>query len=99
MKKLIVLGTLAIGMMSFAANGTGALQGNRQPNGQTRMEANNGICVVTGTTTRGNAGTFIGTGVKSGNTTNRNGQGAGINRHGVPGQGLGRTTQQLPEKK
>ncbi|MGL4568361.1 MAG: hypothetical protein ACRCU6_07505 [Fusobacteriaceae bacterium] len=91
MKKiLLVMGVLTLGALTFAANGTGAKLGNRQPNGQTRMEANNGICTVTGTTTRGNAGTFQGTGVKSGAQTNRNGQGAGVNRYGVAGRGLGR---------
>ncbi|MGL4403486.1 MAG: hypothetical protein ACRCTS_07190 [Fusobacteriaceae bacterium] len=100
-KTILVIGVLTLGALTFAANGTGAKLGNRQPNGQTRMEANNGICTVTGTTTRGNAGTFQGTGIKSGNQTGKNGQGAGINRQGAPGRGLGRTAtaQQTTDKK
>jgi hypothetical protein len=61
MKKIILATMLVLGVSTFAANGTSSLQGNRQPNGQTRMEANGGICVTTGTTTRGNAGSFLGT--------------------------------------
>lgn len=84
MKKIIlVVGVLTLGALTFAANGTGAKQGNRQPNGQTRMEANNGICTVTGTTTRGNAGTF---------------QGTEVNRNGVAGRGLGRTATNTTQK-
>lgn len=86
MKKLLVFGLLVLGAVTFVANGQGAKQGNRQPNGMTRMEANNGICTVTGTTERANQGTFVGTGVKSGNTE-RTGQGAGVNRKGQPGRG------------
>lgn len=66
MKKTILAGLLVIGAVSFAANGTGALAGNNQPNGVTRMEANNGICTVTGTAVRGNSGSFMGKGTKSG---------------------------------
>ena len=93
MKKLLVVGLLVLGAVTFAANGQGARQGNRQPNGVTRMAANNGICTVSGTTERANAGTFVGTGVRSGNTNNkavRNGQGAGVNRNGVAGRGQNR---------
>lgn len=67
MKKTILAGLLVIGAVSFAANGTGTLAGNNQPNGVTRMEANNGICSVTGTSTRANSGNFMGKGMKSGN--------------------------------
>nr|WP_307775458.1 hypothetical protein [uncultured Cetobacterium sp.] len=60
MKKLLIIGTLIIGAVTFAANGTGTKRGNAQPNGMTRMEANNGICVVSKTTERANAGEFLG---------------------------------------
>lgn len=69
MKKTILAGLLVLGAVSFAANGTGARMGNSQPNGMTRMAANNGVCVVTGTSERGNAGTFMGNGMRSGNSS------------------------------
>lgn len=62
MKKLLVMGVLVLGSITFAANGTGKLSGNAQPNGVTKMAANNGICVVTGTSERANKGEFIGPG-------------------------------------
>lgn len=77
MKKLLVIGLLALGAVTFAANGQGARQGNGQPNGMTRMEANNGICTVTGTTERANQGKFMGSGMKSGKS-GRKGSGYGM---------------------
>ena len=76
MKKLLIIGTLVLGAVTFAASGTGKLAGNAQPNGVTRMAANNGICVVTGTTERANKGEFVGSG-KGGQNQNLNTQGRG----------------------
>ncbi|MDX8337487.1 hypothetical protein [Candidatus Cetobacterium colombiensis] len=78
MKKLLIIGTLVLGSIAFAANGTGRLAGNAQPNGVTRMAANNGVCVVTGTTERANKGEFVGPG---------RGQGQGRGRMAGKGQG------------
>ena len=78
MKKLLIIGTLVLGAVTFAANGTGKLAGNAQPNGVTRMAANNGICVVTGTTERANKGEFVGSGrVAQNQNLNNQGRGRG----------------------
>ncbi|MHA4989074.1 hypothetical protein [Cetobacterium somerae] len=76
MKKLLIIGTLVLGAVTFAANGTGRLAANAQPKGVTRMAANNGVCVVTGTTERANKGEFIGSG-RGGQNQNLNNQGRG----------------------
>ena len=76
MKKLLIIGTLVLGTVTFAANGTGRLAANAQPKGVTRMAANNGVCVVTGTTERANKGEFVGSG-RGGQNQNLNNQGRG----------------------
>lgn len=76
MKKLLIIGTLVLGAVTFAANGTGRLAANAQAKGVTRMAANNGVCVVTGTTERANKGEFIGSG-RGGQNQNLNNQGRG----------------------
>lgn len=65
MKKLILLGTFILGTVAFSAGGLG----NRQINGMTSMDANNGICVVTGTTQRGLQGAYQGNGINFKNNT------------------------------
>ncbi|MCQ8213404.1 hypothetical protein NON08_12925 [Cetobacterium somerae] len=84
MKKLLVLGVLILGTVTFSANGTGKLAGNSQPNKTTRMAANNGICVVTGTNERANKGESIGPGRAQNQTQGKgkmrgNGQGRMLN--------------------
>ncbi|MBC2852082.1 hypothetical protein H5J22_11805 [Cetobacterium sp. 8H] len=85
MKKLLIIGTLILGTLTFAANGTGRLAGNAQTNKMTRMAANNGLCVVTGTTERANKGEFLGQG--RGQNQNFNNQG----RRKMRNNGQGKT--------
>ncbi|MDX8336927.1 MULTISPECIES: hypothetical protein [Cetobacterium] len=83
MKKLLFVGILVLGTVTFSANGTGKLAGNSQPNGTTKMEANNGICTVTGTTQRANKGEFVGPGREQSQGRGKmrgNGQGRMINK-------------------
>lgn len=84
MKILLVFGVLILGTVTFSANGTGKLAGNSQPNRTTRMAANNGICVVTGTSERANKGESIGPGRGQNQTQDKgkmrgNGQGRMLN--------------------
>lgn len=84
MKKLLILGALILGTITFSANGTGKLAGNSQSNRTTRMATNNGICIVTGTNERANKGEFTGSGRGQNQTQGRrkmrgNGQGRMLN--------------------